>query len=244
MRAAARLWRAAKIKQLRLFEGTVQGGEVPTLEDGTQRRNDDRVAERPSPCNTCHVGVGLRAPVLILSRHYQPVRLSTARQAFELLFIGRAAALDGNYQSYDFEAWAGLPIGLDDESVGTTQGPLRVPRLIVLSTQHQTRPAMVPLTRRNVFLRDGFVCQYCESRLAVKDLSLDHVVPRSRGGGSTWDNLVTACRRCNRVKGHKLAAECGMEPVKKPARPRWSTVVQDWVAPRRFEEWDPFLVAC
>lgn len=187
---------------------------------------------------------GLRAPVLILSRHYQPVRLSTARQAFELLFIGRAAALDENYQSYDFEGWSGLPVGEADESIGTIQGRLRVPRLVVLTTQQRTRPAAVPLTRRNVFLRDGFVCQYCSVRPPARDLSLDHVVPKSRGGGSTWDNLVTACRDCNRIKGHKLLVECGMVPTRKPARPRWSAVVHEWVAPRHFEEWEPFLMAC
>lgn len=182
--------------------------------------------------------------MLVLSRTYQPVRLATARHAFELMFIDRASALDENYQSHNFASWSSLPVGPEDEAIGTTQGPIRVPRLAVLVTQQQTRLAVVPLTRRNVFVRDGYLCQYCSKKPVSRDLSLDHVVPRSRGGGSTWENLVTACRHCNRVKGHQLPSECGMHPKRTPGRPRWSSAVQEWVAPRRFDEWEPFLVAC
>jgi 5-methylcytosine-specific restriction endonuclease McrA len=190
------------------------------------------------------VSFGLRAPVLVLNRHYQPVRLTTARQAFELLYMGRANALDENYVAYEFEVWADLPATEGYETIGTLRGPIRIPRLIVLVTHARTRPATVPLTRRNVFLRDGHTCQYCGTRPPSRDLSLDHVVPRSRGGRSTWENLVTACGPCNRLKGQSLPAECGMIPRRIASKPRWSTVIQEVVAPRRFAEWDPFLAAC
>ena len=186
----------------------------------------------------------MRAPVLVLNRQYQPVRLINARQAFELLYIGRAVALDEAYQAHDFAGWAELPANPPAESVGTPRGPIRVPRLVVLGTHHRTRPASVPLTRRNVFLRDAFRCQYCGVRPPSRDLSLDHVVPRSRGGRSTWDNLVTACAECNRIKGHRLTSECGMHPKGSVGRPRWSRVVKEQIAPREFKEWEPFLVAC
>lgn len=185
---------------------------------------------------------GLHAPVLVLNRHYTPVRVTTARQAFEMLYQGRAHALTEGYEPHDFEAWALLAPRPRDEHVGTPSGPLRVPRLVLLSTYDRVPQAPVRLSRRNVFLRDGYCCQYCGTRPPTRELNLDHVVPRSRGGGSTWENLVTSCRPCNLRKGRALPSECGMEPATPPRRPRWSAAIQLEIAPRRFDEWEPFLV--
>ncbi|MEM9190070.1 MAG: HNH endonuclease [Myxococcota bacterium] len=187
--------------------------------------------------------LGLKAPVLVLNRYYQPVRVTTARQAFELLFMGRAVALDDVYQSHDFGQWCELDVHEGCSCIGTTRGALRVPRLVVLATHSKTRRANARLTRDNVFRRDDYTCQYCGRRPGKRQLSLDHVVPKSRGGPARWDNLVTACADCNRRKGHKLPAECGMHPRNSPAEPRWSVVVcGDFDT--RFAEWEPFLEAC
>ena len=94
----------------------------------------------------------------------------------------------------------------------------RVPSVIALKTYIplSRRPAF---TRFNVFLRDRFVCQYCVSALPAADLTFDHVIPRSRGGRTTWNNVVTACTECNLKKGNKLPRESGMRPRRKPAEP-------------------------
>ncbi len=184
---------------------------------------------------------GLSAPVLVLNRSYSPVRVTTARQAFEMLYQGRAWALSRVFESHDFEQWSSLEPADDDEHVGTPSGRLLVPRLVLLATFNRVPQAPVRLSRRNVFLRDGYQCQYCGRRPPVRDLNLDHVTPRSRGGRSTWDNLVTSCRECNLKKGRALPHECGMVLSSRPVRPRWSAAVQLEAAPRRFEEWEPFL---
>ena len=95
---------------------------------------------------------------------------------------------------------------------------MRVPSVIALKTYIplSRRPAF---TRFNVFLRDRFVCQYCASALPAADLTFDHVIPRSRGGRTTWKNVVTACTECNLKKGNKLPRESGMRPRRKPAEP-------------------------
>lgn len=185
---------------------------------------------------------GLQAPVLILNRNYAPVRVTSARQAFEMLYQGRAQALTEGYEPRDFEEWCLLGARPEDERIGTTAGWLRVPRLMLLSSYDRVPQAPVRLSRRNVFLRDGYRCQYCLERPASRELNLDHVIPRSRGGRSTWDNLVTSCRPCNLRKGRSLPSECGMEPATAPRRPRWSAAVQLEIAPRRFAEWEPFLL--
>jgi len=189
------------------------------------------------------VTAGLRSPVLVLNRSFQPVRVTTARQAFEMLFQGRAHALDAVYEPHDFEAWAAVEPARAEEAIGTPRGALRIPRPLLLRTFNRVPRAPVRLSRRNVFLRDGHTCQYCGVRPPVRDLNLDHVVPRSRGGRSTWDNLVTSCRSCNLRKGGQMPDEFGTRPRKVPTRPRWSAAIQLELAPRRFAEWEPFLEA-
>jgi 5-methylcytosine-specific restriction endonuclease McrA len=189
------------------------------------------------------VSQGLHAPVLVLNRSYLPIRVTTARQAFEMLFMGRAFALDGEYEHHDFETWMARRPAESEETIGTTHGPIAVPRLVLLATIKRVPAAQVRLSRRNVFLRDGHTCQYCDQRLPARDLNLDHVIPRSRGGTSTWENLVTSCRECNLRKGRHLPAECGMHPRRLPVRPRWSAVLHLVAGNRCYEEWQPFLRA-
>ena len=90
-------------------------------------------------------------------------------------------------------------------------------------------------------MRDEYTCQYCGSRPGVKELNLDHVQPRSRGGRSTWENLVTSCRQCNLKKGRSTPAEAGMRLPKRPVRPSWSLALSLAAQRRRFVEWEPFL---
>lgn len=95
---------------------------------------------------------------------------------------------------------------------------MRLPSVIAL--KEYVQPRLYPaFTRFNVFLRDHFSCQYCGKNHPAQDLTFDHVVPRSRGGRTSWENVVTACRRCNFAKANRLAKECDMHPLKKPVRP-------------------------
>jgi 5-methylcytosine-specific restriction endonuclease McrA len=184
---------------------------------------------------------GLSAPVLVLNRSFQPVRITTARHAFTLLYLGRARALDAAFEARDFEQWAALAPGPGDDAIGTPRGPLRVPRVLLLRGYNRVPSAPLRLSRRNVLLRDGFTCQYCGARPPVRDLNLDHVLPRSRGGRSTWDNLVASCRTCNIKKGYATPEECGMYPCTRPNRPSWSMALRMAAPTTRYAEWEPFL---
>jgi 5-methylcytosine-specific restriction endonuclease McrA len=102
-----------------------------------------------------------------------------------------------------------------DRTVRSPSFEMRLPSVVSLKTY--VRPARNPaFTRFNVFLRDRFECQYCGSGF---DLTFDHVIPRSRGGRTTWDNVVTACAPCNLLKGGKLSKDCSMYPRQRPHRP-------------------------
>jgi 5-methylcytosine-specific restriction endonuclease McrA len=107
-----------------------------------------------------------------------------------------------------------------EQVVRSPSRSMRLPSVVSLKTY--VRPARSPaFTRFNVFLRDRFVCQFCGSN---KDLTFDHIVPRSRGGRTTWENVVTACGSCNLLKGGRLPHECNMYPATRPARPTVQTL--------------------
>lgn len=184
---------------------------------------------------------GLRSPVLVLNRSYMAVGVTDARIGFSMLYLGRARALDAGYDSYDFESWSRRRASVDDETVGTARGAICVPRLLLLLTYNRVPRVPLRLSRRHVYMRDEYTCQYCGAQPGVKGLNLDHVLPRSRGGRSSWENLVTSCRRCNLAKGWSTPEECGMTLRKRPTRPNWTMALHLAAFRRRFAEWEPFL---
>ena len=105
-----------------------------------------------------------------------------------------------------------------DRAIRSPSTAIKLPSVVALKRYRPLarRPAF---TRFNVFLRDSFTCQYCVAHFPVEDLTFDHLVPRSRGGRTTWENVITACSACNLSKGNRLPRECGMRPQRKPRAP-------------------------
>jgi 5-methylcytosine-specific restriction endonuclease McrA len=166
---------------------------------------------------------GLSFPVLLLNRYLSPVTVASARRALVLLYAGSARALDRSGDAYDFGAWRELPVGHSDDGIKIVGGLLRLPRVLHLLRYDRFPSHAVRLTRRNLLLRDDYQCQYCKCRPGIRELNIDHVLPRSRGGSDSWDNLVVSCRSCNLKKGRRLPHEAKMSLLKRPSEPRWST---------------------
>lgn len=186
----------------------------------------------------------LSKPVLILNRVFAPVQLTTAKRAFVLLYGDAARALDAGGEEYDFDGWRRLTPGDEDDVLPIVGGTLRVPRVLHLQRYDRMPRATVRLTRRNVMFRDQHQCQYCLKQPPLRDLNIDHVMPKSRGGVDTWENLVTACRACNLRKGWKTPDEANMRLARRPFRPKWSMTAQILLgSPTQYREWDPFLKA-
>ena len=183
----------------------------------------------------------LSAQVLVVNRNLQAVHITTARRAFVLMFTDVARALDPAWVAHDFESWATISPSGDGPTVGTSRGPILIPRVLQLVAYDRMPRTTIRLTRRNIFLRDGYTCQYCARRGTPRDLNLDHVMPRSRGGPMTWENVVCSCRVCNLRKGGRTPAEANMRLLRKPVRPRWSPILTLAFAPGRPKEWEPFL---
>ncbi len=185
----------------------------------------------------------LSVQVLVVNRHLQAVHITTARRAFVLLWTDVARAMDEHWVAHEFEQWAAVPPRPGDPTVGTSRGALRIPRVVQLVHYDRMPRSTLRLTRRNIFLRDGHTCQYCARRAAPRDLNLDHIMPRSRGGPMSWENVVCSCRPCNLRKGGRTPSEANMRLLKKPTRPRWSPILAIAFAPGRPAEWEPFLAS-
>lgn len=184
----------------------------------------------------------LQGRSLVLNRAFLPVHVTSVRRALGLLYRGVARAVDAEYRTFDYPTWAGLsPAGF--EAVGLVDGMVRIPRVVLLVAFDRVPARRVRLSRHNIFVRDSDTCQYCARRLPRSELSLDHVVPRCRGGRTTWENVVCACIDCNRRKGGADPAVAGLRLVRAPRRPAWTPFVQKQFGTRGCKEWAPFLKA-
>lgn len=188
----------------------------------------------------------LDQPVLVLNRLWQAVNTCTVRRAFTLLCQGHAhvVATDGgsNFQTHDFESWRDFSeTNPEPEMVHTISLKIRVPRIIVLLLFERLPKKEVKFTRHNVFERDKNTCQYCGKLFERTDLNLDHVLPRDRGGQTTWENVVCSCIPCNTRKGNRLPHEAGMLLIRKPKRPKWRPFVNISFSTRHHESWKHFL---
>lgn len=205
---------------------------------------------------TANTSSCLDSNVLLLNAHYAALRVVSVRRAFTLLFkrddcfrpVAEVITLEeGQYVSYDFDDWAELSI-FSGESwsnghdwVRTVRFNLLVPRIVrVLTFSRMPRPA-VKFNRRTLLARDDNMCQYCFKRFPAAELTLDHVMPRSRGGSTTWGNVVCACHRCNVRKGGRTPEEAGIRLARAPVKPRSNPVVNVKLRDRRYAVWRPFL---
>ncbi len=178
--------------------------------------------------------------VLVLNRVYQPVHITSVRRAFSLLYQGVVKAIDEEFQLFDFESWSALSAASHD-AIATVDRRIRVPRVIVLLAYEHLPKTRVRFSRFNIYARDESTCQYCGAKFRRADLNLDHVIPRSRGGTTNWENVVCSCIACNLRKGGRTPDEAGMRLLKHPSRPRWTPMFRSATRRAFYREWRPFL---
>jgi 5-methylcytosine-specific restriction endonuclease McrA len=183
--------------------------------------------------------------VLVLNRLWQAVNLCSARRAFCLLYQGYAQVVhkegDG-YATYAFWEWLERSTCYEgSDVVRTVSFRVRVPKVILLVFFDKLPSKEVKLTRYNVFQRDNFTCQYCGRRFGKEFLNLDHVIPKERGGQTTWENLVCSCVECNSRKGNRTPKEAGMRLLRRPHKPRWKPLLHTGFPAPVEDAWHRFL---
>ncbi|MCC7146543.1 MAG: HNH endonuclease [Phycisphaeraceae bacterium] len=194
----------------------------------------------------------LDANVLVLNKLWMAIRVTNARRAFSLLCRGLAEVIrvdDGSYTCHDFESWADLSAvrpqfgqnAHDYQWVRTVHFEIAVPKVVRLLGYDRLPRQDVKLNRRNIFARDGNHCQFCGQTFATSELTLDHLMPRSQGGQSSWENLVCCCVACNARKGGRTPEQAGMKLIRRPVKPKRNPVITLRLGSEQYASWQPFL---
>jgi len=176
----------------------------------------------------------------------------TAQRAFCMLFKSAAEVVhleDGHLELYNFRSWQEVSAfrkahGLADEEtewVSTVTQEIQVPRIVRLLFYSRYPHRRVSFNRRNIFARDENRCQYCGDKFPTNELSLDHVVPLSRGGLTVWTNVVCACTRCNKRKGGRTPHEAGMRLIHQAVEPRFNPLISLKIRRKKYFSWKQFL---
>ena len=182
----------------------------------------------------------LQRPTLVLNRNWQPVNVATVARAIVLVWSDSARFVDPEgYQTYTWADWARLRPEESQLTLRTTRQRVRVPEVVTLTSYDGYPAAKVTFSRRNVFKRDRFTCQFCGSQPGTEELTIDHVVPRAQGGVSSWENCVLACVACNKRKADRTPEQAGMKLRKRPTRPVWKPLYA--AAKVRIESWSKFI---
>lgn len=159
--------------------------------------------------------------VLVLNQDYSPIGLCNVEKAFILVYLNKAEMVSS----------------ANGYHLRSVEKHFPMPAVVRLNRYVHVPYKGVLLTRQNVFKRDGHECQYCGSK---KDLTLDHLIPRSKGGKTNWTNLITACKRCNALKGDNPPEKVGLKVKKAPFKPNYVMFIRDFSGFAQ-EEWKPFL---
>jgi 5-methylcytosine-specific restriction endonuclease McrA len=196
----------------------------------------------------------MQSSVLVLNRLYVAIQVISVRRAFCLLCKDQAEVVsieNGGYMSYTFESWrevsqwkaaiAERERPEHEDWVRSVNFEIQGPRVIRLLHYDLFPKSVVKFNRRNIFLRDENRCQYCGQKFPTHQLSLDHVVPRSRGGLANWENIVCACLRCNVRKGGRTPHEAGMKLFRKPVKPKRSPLLCQQLTSIKYQSWRTFL---
>ncbi len=162
----------------------------------------------------------LSRPVLVLNKMWIPIRVASVRRCLNLIFANKASIVDpADYAIYSWLEWVDIDTTDDEYVITTTRSDVKVPEVIVLAKHDKVYMKDLRLTKRNIYIRDRYRCQYTGKQLKFDEANIDHVIPRARGGKNTWSNLVVCTKEINSIKGDRTPEEAGLKLIKKPVKP-------------------------
>jgi 5-methylcytosine-specific restriction endonuclease McrA len=192
----------------------------------------------------------LSSSVLVLNRFYMAVHVVNVRRALGLLFRELAEVIhleQGSYANYNFETWLEISTmraadkQQHEDWIRAVNFELQAPRVIRLLSYDKVPRQILRFNRRNLFARDANHCQYCGKVFPTSELSLDHVMPRSRGGDTSWENVVCACVNCNVRKGGRTPQEAHMKLIRPPIKPKRSPLLSVKLDNPKYQSWKTFV---
>ena len=185
---------------------------------------------------------------LVLNRLWQAVNVVGVERAFSLLALEHAQVIyaeDGSFRVFDGAGWFAfskdLETALGSRVIRTVSQQVVVPTVLLLRGYDRMLMQEMKFNRQNLLERDDFRCQYCGKNFPVKELNMDHVVPRDRGGGTSWENVVISCIKCNSKKSNRSPKEAGMRLLKEPKRPPRRPFMSSLYGKPMEETWTHFI---
>lgn len=183
---------------------------------------------------------------LVLNKNWNPVGTVSLQRAITMLFSNyssgepKAKIIDHtSYEVFTWEDWSKIQPSMTDEVIRSANIKFRIPEVILL-TKYDAIPRLdMHFSRLNIYKRDNYTCMYCNAQPGAEELSIDHVVPRSKGGKSSWENCVLACTTCNRRKGSKTLAEAKMKLLRTPKKPHVDVLKRDTL--KAVKSWSSFV---
>jgi 5-methylcytosine-specific restriction endonuclease McrA len=190
----------------------------------------------------------LNKKVLVLDKNYRPIRITSVRGAIYLVFREAANVIDNDYNVFTLEEWMrhskhrNEMRDADFEVLRSVSSVFGIPKIIILKNYIQKRTRSPSCTKMNIFIRDMYECQYCGIKLSQGHATVDHIIPKSKGGEMSWANAATSCKECNNLKGSKTLLQCNMKLLKRP-KPLCFDIKFFRYYARRFKktEWFRFL---
>ncbi len=186
----------------------------------------------------------LERPALVLNRSWTPIQVTSVREAISLVAKGSALIIEPEtFATHDLRTWNDVSKAkerFEDARIRSPRLALVPPEVILLKGYQGQGERSVVFSRKNIFKRDRYTCQYCGAQPGPEALTIEHIVPRSKGGVSSWENCVLACVECNKRKADRTPEQAGMKLRSVPKKPSWKTLAH--VPPReRRESWEQFL---
>jgi 5-methylcytosine-specific restriction endonuclease McrA len=186
-----------------------------------------------------------RNTVLVLNKNWQAVGIKSPADTFAMLMTDTATGLDIRGLDYmvplRWNEWLELPIEEDDLFVQTVNRKIKIPKVIILSKFDRVPKKRPRFSQKNIWIRDNFTCQYTGKKLRPGEGNIDHVVPRSKGGSTSWDNCVLACKQVNAKKADATPEEAGLRLLKKPESPKELPIFHYITNKHNIKEWEIFL---
>ncbi|MFH0888116.1 MAG: HNH endonuclease [Planctomycetota bacterium] len=190
----------------------------------------------------------LSTNVLVLNKLYMVLRVITVRRAFVFLAKDYAEVIyknNGRFENCRFGSWIEVSnkhnIDDLDDYIHTPKWRILVPRVIRLLEYDKMPRREWKLNRKNILIRDNYQCQYCDKKYPLGLITIDHIIPRSRGGTTAWTNVVTCCNKCNTKKGGRLPREAGMKLITKPQKPNFNYSISKLLDDKKYSIWKEFI---
>lgn len=183
--------------------------------------------------------------VLVLNKSWRPITILTLEKALIKLFSEhkdgepKAIIVDcaNGFQTLTWEDWSKVRPQEDEEKLRSVNASFRIPSVIQLTRYDKVPTKKVHYCRKTIYKRDEYKCQYCGQKPSTEELSIDHVIPRSHGGLTTWENCVLACVKCNTKKANRNPLQANMKLLKIPKKPKMNALRCDY----KIKDWESFL---